>query len=197
MVINLYVYNTDGAIEILQGYNSGDSYEIVSAPANLITGVWYHVAATYDDSDMSFRVRVWDDTNSQLLHDDFTGNFTNQINIGSASFVIGNRSDVPATSAFDDLIDEVVVFDKVLSVSEIDEIRSNTFGPRINRAAGTMQVDNIYCSRTEYAATNDADIRHTSDVTTIDGGKIYTGSIIVDIVLRQQTWEPLKQSLAL
>jgi hypothetical protein len=132
-----------------------------------------------------------------LLHDDFTGNFTNQINIGSASFVIGNRSDVPATSAFDDLIDEVVVFDKVLSVSEIDEIRSNTFGPRINRAAGTMQVDNIYCSRTEYAATNDADIRHTSDVTTIDGGKIYTGSIIVDIVLRQQTWEPLKQSLAL
>jgi len=47
-------------------------------------------------------------------------------------------------------------------------------------AAGYASVDWIYISRAEYAPTNDSGFRNPIDITKIDGGKIYTGSIVGD-----------------
>ena len=130
----LAVYNGAGNIEftLYQGHTTGGDGEYESdlyEAANPSTATWYHVAVTYDDSTKGSRIRVVDSGGTMLGGGpDATHTFTNAINVEDADWVIGSRSNSAATTFHDGLIDEMVVFDDVLSVGEIDAIRNGTYG---------------------------------------------------------------------
>jgi chitodextrinase len=114
-----------GHLGLFTGYNSGGSYEGHWSTSTLSTGSWYHIAVTYDDSDRSWRLRAWSAGSSSIVVD-LSGTKTNNINIEDADWVIGNVDN--ATAYYDGVIDEVVVFNDILSSGEIDEIREATYG---------------------------------------------------------------------
>ena len=98
---------------------------------NLATSRWYHcgmsVAANGD-----WRIRVWDETNAVV--EQTTGNYSDNDGIplltvpwyiGARSNATGSSFDVGSTGYYD----EVVVWNRVLSQSEIDAVRGGTYSP--------------------------------------------------------------------
>ena len=90
----------------------------------LAANIWYHVAVTHNDADHAYRIRIWDDTAGAILGVDKTGNTVHPF-LSAATFYLGYSS---STLTLGGNLDEVVVFNDVLSVAEIDEIRAGTYG---------------------------------------------------------------------
>lgn len=111
-ILEFYVY--------VAGWEHGDFGTAMSATT------WYHVGVTYQDSDNSYRIRVWDDTAGDYLGADVTGSFSGSPQITGQRYTVG--SEAFATSNWIGLLDEVVVFNDVLTTDEIDQIRAGTFG---------------------------------------------------------------------
>lgn len=107
--------------------------EFNNAGRNLSVGVWYHMGWTYQDSDKSYQMRLYDTSNSTGYT--ATGNFTNNMNVEDAGFDIG-RSEGAALAEMDGLMDELVIRKDVLSIAEIDSIRDGTFGAPAGGAGG-------------------------------------------------------------
>lgn len=116
--------NTSTNLGFIIGYASGVSYEAVWT-ATVTTGVWYHVGITYSQSTKAYTFRVWDDGAGSVISN-ASGNTTNTMSITAASVLLGARSG-GADAFLDGILDEVVVFDDLLSTAEIDEIRSGTY----------------------------------------------------------------------
>ncbi len=111
-------------VSLLIGFNGGASTEIIlDTTVDIVADRWYHVGVTFQDSDKSFRIRIWDDTAQSVT--ETTGNSTNNINIEDAGFELGS-ADGDAFS-LNGKLDEVVVFNDILSSGEIDKIRNGTY----------------------------------------------------------------------
>jgi hypothetical protein len=108
------------------GYNGGASWENIEHATPMSTGIWYHVGCTFDNSDKSYRIRVWDDNASTILGSDKTGTATNNINVEDGFVVIGDTWG--GAPLLDGQLDEIVVFKDILTADEIDQIRGGTFG---------------------------------------------------------------------
>jgi hypothetical protein len=85
---------------------------------------WYHIAATYDDSTKAYRLRVYDSV-EDICYTDSSGNSSHNINIPNRPLRLG--IDSLNAHNFNGKIDEVVVFDKALTPSEIDSIRVGVY----------------------------------------------------------------------
>lgn len=102
-------------------------------------GKWYHVGITFQDSDKSYRIRIFDEDAATTT--ETTGNFTNNINVEDADFEIGRYT---AWGYINGRVDEVVVFKDILSAGEIDEIRQGIYGAGVVAPTVTTQaVSNI------------------------------------------------------
>ena len=99
-----------------------DDYYDHASPVQ--TGRWYHVAFTYDSADDSYRIRVYDNTAGSILGVDKTGVLTTPIPQAGMVPLIGVAY---SSDALDGYMDELIVFNKVLSVEEIDAIRNGTY----------------------------------------------------------------------
>ena len=113
-------------------------------------GRWYHVAATWRNSDKSYRLRVWDDTAGTVT--EITGNGSYSTDTTGAAWEVGRMTGWNGPgSCFDGLIDELVVCKDILSATEIDLIRQGSYGgdqvPRI------VLQDITYNSRGQKATT--------------------------------------------
>jgi len=84
---------------------------------------WYHVAVSHDASNGGIRIRIWDDTAQAILGTDRTDTFAYTLNVGDADFCIGKL----ITYYVDGNLDEVVVFNRVLSTDVIDLIRQGKY----------------------------------------------------------------------
>lgn len=118
------VYN-DGAgvfISLVSWYDGGGNYEIAQHESSVSAGVWYHVGVTYDGSTGAYRIHMWDDGAGQILRSDRIGAFSHVPDVDTNNVSIGY--------AYDGLLDDYLVFSRVLSVEEIDSIRKQTFGSR-------------------------------------------------------------------
>jgi hypothetical protein len=111
---------------IRHGYDNGNSYEGASLLSlSLIAGEWYHIAGTYNDADRSYRIRVYDPVSDTAV--ERTGTFLNTISVTNAEVRIGGT--LPSTVYYADcLMDEMVVFNDILTAAEIDKIRQGTYG---------------------------------------------------------------------
>src|SRR4030042_3740043 len=103
--------------------NNGTSWNYCTHASAISTNVWYHVCFTRDNADGSYRIRIWDDTNQEILGVDKTGTVVAPI-MKNTEF----RLSIASSSALNGNLDEVVVFNDVLSVAEIDAIRAGTYG---------------------------------------------------------------------
>jgi hypothetical protein len=115
------VQSTGGTLNFLYGYNSGANNATVTFGAAITTGIWYHIAITYNGPTQELRIRVWDDNAQAQLGTDTLTPLPNVISIRAGNFAIGSRGDLAAWS--DGLVDQVAVFKDILTVQEIDEIR--------------------------------------------------------------------------
>lgn len=110
------------------GYNSGASTENLFTTGSLVVGRFYHYGFTYDNSDKSWKVRVWDDTAESIVINT-SGTSTNNISAGSAPVGVGVGFFNGGTPVgfFDGEKDEVPVFKDILTIGEIDEIRQGIY----------------------------------------------------------------------
>lgn len=124
--INAYNDTGDMFVRLTIGYSEGNKGETVAeANVNIDTlDVWYHITVTFQDSDKSWRIRVWDEDEGEI--GETTGYTTNNINVETAPVTIGTYANLALW--FDGIIDELVVFNDILTTDEIDEIWAGTYG---------------------------------------------------------------------
>jgi len=90
-----------------------------STTTDLAAGTWYHIAVVYDDSDTGQEVKIYINA-SENATDSYSGGMTDAT---TANFAIGSEYNAgSATRPYDGLIDEVAIFDRVLSPAEVTEI---------------------------------------------------------------------------
>ena len=117
--------STSGELLLWKAYNSSASYETAQFSVPCELGVWYHAVVSYTESTRECRIRVWDDANQQLLGTDHVTQFVNATSYVGVPFSIG--AEWQGSTAFHGKLDEVVIFDRVLSVGESDEIRQGAY----------------------------------------------------------------------
>jgi len=110
---------------ILIGYNGGASEEQVYASGPVMAqDKWYHCAYTYDGSSKAWKIRVWDEDAGTVT--ETTGTMVQTMNIESQTFYMD--SDASSQWPTKGNMDEVVIFNDVLTSDEIDQIRLGTYG---------------------------------------------------------------------
>ena len=122
----------DGSKAVLQyvkGYNSGGSATATNHTRALVSGQWYHIGLTYDDTDHSVVMRLWDATAGTVYEVTDTHANAMEPDGGNEDLMIGNLQITAAQYyEFDGWMDEVVFFNDVLTSAEIDEIRQGIYG---------------------------------------------------------------------
>ncbi|UCD52921.1 MAG: hypothetical protein JSW27_09825 [Phycisphaerales bacterium] len=136
-----------GHITMGIGYNGGASEEELVLSSAVTTGRWYHVGATFDDDTKSWKMRVWDDTAGAILASD-SGTATNNVNFTDIGWYLGDGA--VDGYPFDGKLDEVLVFNDILTTEEIDEIREATYGAS---SGGSGSGDVAYLQSITYTAT--------------------------------------------
>jgi hypothetical protein len=120
------IVDTSGNLHFWLGYNGGISVTILTFDTALSTGKWYHIALSYDSSDNGMKIRVWDGDAGALLDSNKEGTAGGDMSPDTAPLEVG-RVNESTSWCFDGKIDEVVIFDKVLSDNDIDSIRAGTY----------------------------------------------------------------------
>ena len=128
----IWVYSSGGPnVHLNIGNELGQGSEsITHSGTTVAVNQWYHVGITYDGPTKAYRIRVWDETGGSAT--ETTGTATNAMNIENGTFGVMNQNvgdSTPGDSwALRGYIDEVVVFNDVLTADEIDQIRGGTYG---------------------------------------------------------------------
>ena len=92
----------------------------------LVIGRWYHIAITYQASDGAYRIRIYDATAAAIHGSDKTGTLGN-VYVGTAPIFIGYLYNSLRNHSLYGKLDEMIMFNRVLTTDEIDDIRTNTF----------------------------------------------------------------------
>lgn len=118
------------SFQVYIGHNNGESSEVLYDGSTLQVGGFYHYGFTFQDSDKSWKLVVWDDTGQTKIIDT-SGVATNNINVGDEAVLIGmSYMNIAQPSGnYDGEMDEKVVFKDILTTDEIDEIRLGTYSP--------------------------------------------------------------------
>ena len=110
-----------------KGHTSGTASESTNHTTTISADQWYHVALTYNDTTGAVVFRVWDETAGTVL--EVTDTHNEAISLEDTPFTLGVWGELSMQDLnFDGRLDEVVVFDDVLTADEIDEIRAGTYG---------------------------------------------------------------------
>lgn len=103
---------------------SNDAFESWFPVVTVNYNQWYHFGMTWDGINKGLHLRMWD--GSTVFYDADAPTFTNELESSNAPVQIGVL-DSAKTWAFTGNIDEIVVFNRRLSNTEIDQIRSGTY----------------------------------------------------------------------
>jgi hypothetical protein len=115
----------DSSLKLYCGYNNGDSAETIDTGYSIYNSEWYHFGISVDGVNRMAYIRIFRASNSTVT--EYFKTFANQLHVEDADFTIGARHDGNASSCHDGLLDEVVVFNELLTAKEIDAIRSGTY----------------------------------------------------------------------
>ena len=107
--------------------SAGVGMEFEVASTLFAADTWYHVAVTYNGATREARISVWNDTLKALVAPDVTGTLDAGAAVNAERFQFG-AAGTSSVYRLIGLADELVIFNVVLTVEEIDEIRSGTYG---------------------------------------------------------------------
>lgn len=103
-------------------YDSGGGYSFLIHNSWMGENKWYHVGMTFDGNNgpnFAYRIRIFDYTAGTILGTDKVGTTTHNLYLYNADLSIGYQCDVN--------MDEVVIFDEIISTDQIDAIRQGIF----------------------------------------------------------------------
>ena len=169
----LYVYGGFVYLRISKDGAGGGSLETINHASALTVDQWYHIGVIYDVAAKTVKIRIYDDTAGAILGTDKEHTFTNECYIGIAPFEIGHIASASAPRYADGNMDEIVIFNDLLTYDEIDEIRSGTYG--ISVTAIFSNPIPVYAS-TVYGVTTGLSITVTLSGTTVSSGASYTAN---------------------
>ncbi len=123
----IHMMRHDTTVESIIGYTGAGHWESKVSGGDFTGKInqWYHFAFSFEAVTKAYHFRIWDD-NLSAIHDDTTGNFTNDIFDNAGHFNIGAFED-SANNRLEGNLDEFVIFKRILTSDEIDEIRAGTF----------------------------------------------------------------------
>ena len=126
-VLILKVYNGYVVAEWVGGTVGSKYYVSLWGTQLLVVNHWYHVAFRFDGVNLVANLRIYDATAETVTDDDLSGTLTgaDELTVSATSFAI--RAYADGTYEFDGKVDEVVIFDELLTDDEIDAVRSQTF----------------------------------------------------------------------
>jgi uncharacterized membrane protein len=115
----------DGKVNVwlMVGHDGGvaNSEWVPHTSAIVSTDTWYHLGVTYRDSDRSYRIRL---SNGETTTET-TGTVAKGISLFDAPVFLGNITGL--NWALDGQLDEMAVFNDVLTPAEIDQIRQGSY----------------------------------------------------------------------
>jgi len=112
---------------------NGSSWNELWHSSVLSSNTWYHVAFTKNADDDNWRIRIHD--SSSLVGTDATGT-VGDLNFVTNSFYLGSPTSFPLGGN----LDEFVVFNKALTVNEIDQIWAGTYGAAAGGGGGQVII---------------------------------------------------------
>ncbi|UCD52110.1 MAG: pre-peptidase C-terminal domain-containing protein [Phycisphaerales bacterium] len=115
-----------GSIDVHIGIYGGTNHDTMRIPKVIHRDQWYHVAVTYEDHETygNTRIRIYDPSDDSVTEAvDMT---IEGIHISKGAVKIGTYR--YASQTYVGLVDELVVFDDVLTANEIDLIRQGSYG---------------------------------------------------------------------
>lgn len=127
--VGLFVYDSSGIRWGLGNGATTEEHQHISTAVQV--GRWYHIGATYDSSNDSYRLRIYDATADSVTED--TG--TSTVSVGTCAEPVSLGSDADRADSLDGRLDEVVVFNDILTAAQIDAIRNGTY--LVEQAVGT------------------------------------------------------------
>lgn len=136
-------YYASGWVElcIRNGYDSGEHVENWYTTEKLSNGQVCHVTVMHDGINKTSTLRIYyypsGTTRTQTV------NWAHETSVTDAAVAIGCRSDLASGMSFDGLLDEMAVFNRLLSVDEADAIRQGSFvcsTYRLNIASGSFAL---------------------------------------------------------
>lgn len=121
--IGFAVYS--GAFNILVGYSSGGSSQaLYTSSSYYAPNTWHFTAVSIDGINKKARLLIWREAGIQRW-DRYEYAITNTVSVTTADFRIGESSTTGAP--FFGYLDEVAVFNSLLSENTIERIRAGTF----------------------------------------------------------------------
>ena len=126
-LVQLFYTGGDVVIRMNKGYDAGAEQELTDTSKTIVAGVWYHVGITYDDSTGAVVIRVWDAAAETVT--EVTDTHAESIALTTTNFMLGDFAKLfQQYYNFDGRLDEVTIFDDILTSDEIDEIRQGIYG---------------------------------------------------------------------
>ena len=126
----------DDALEFNKQYNSSDVFRVTS-DGTVTYDTWQHVAATWDDSSTGTNIHIYKDGTEAGYQSTNNGSSTQESD-AALLLVIGNRAD--GSYPFWGLIDDVRVYDRVLSGAEISALAA---AAPTDCGGPTTTIDNV------------------------------------------------------
>jgi hypothetical protein len=119
----------DGNVIFQAGYSNGTAFETKWGTSGnvLAPNKWYHIAFAYNDSAKTCYVRVYDKDAAAIIIDE-TFTFAHNMSVTTATVALGSLDYAEASYSLDGLMDEVVIFNDLLTTTQIDQIRQGTYG---------------------------------------------------------------------
>jgi hypothetical protein len=114
---------------IALGYNSGADAEEYLHATGLSVSTWYHVCASYQNSDKAYSIRVRD-SSGNVVGTDIDGTATldgSKLTVNTSPLMIGNLYDDPDNLYLDGRLDEMVIFNRKITAAEATKIALGTY----------------------------------------------------------------------
>ena len=147
------VKNVSGTTNFILVTGHGAGYGALVYTHTLITvatDVWYHFGFTVRDSDKAYKIRIYDESSGTTT--ETTGTLTYNINVEDAQFRMGLAASFDGVCHLDGLLDEIAIFNDILTSSEIDQIRGGVYTSEIQLVPdrfGTYDPDKFWDEETK------------------------------------------------
>lgn len=125
---------TNNKMKFMWGYGTGtqNNYYEFYTP---VAGRWYFVAMVIDGIARTLNIELWDDTAG--THNSFSYTPAGELRVHDAAWTLGTEDNgASRTSYFDGRIDEVVVFNDLLGIMEIEAIRNGSYSYPMSEIRG-------------------------------------------------------------
>lgn len=127
--------STTHRIGMTLGTTGGASWSTVNF-GPVATGIWYNIGLRLNNDDRNYQCEIYNASNSAISS--YSGTYTTSFPLTTAAFFLGWRSDnsSDAASNFLGLMDEAIVLNRILTDTQMQALRTQSFPVVVSESAG-------------------------------------------------------------